>query len=434
MVNSMHVLTCCLSASLLLLAGCGGEEEPPTAVPQEEPTAAPTETVPAPEAGSPDTLAYTFEEGTELIAFEGRPSLKNPILVAIDEGFRWGALVGVQGQTMWVVDGETTSLGDEEISDFAVSADLSRFAYRSNDVVAVDGKEVGHGQTSCCPVFSEDGSSVGYIADGSFVVLDSVPHERMGDAAEQLTLSADGSRHAYIVDGNAVVLDGEKQKAYDRVAALTFSPDGSSFAYLANDDLLVVEGKETEIEENTAGQVAFSPDGSQMAYVKGELKSGRVVVGNKVQQRYSFGCPEVFLKWSCITFTSDGSSVAYTAPLLSVAAGPYRLSYRVVRDGAQDRPFIGCCLVASPKGSHIAYVSSLFKVLVDGQELESVAASLTPSRLVFAYENRLDLPGGLLAADLVFTANSENLGFLLYETGLDPASITKLHLEVLDVP
>ena len=424
--------------SLLLVGACGGEDEPTAAAPTA--TTAPVATEPAlasePATESPATVVHEFAEGTVLVSLDGGGLPRNPMVVETDGQFKWGALVSRDSEIMWVVDGVVMSIGLEGISDFTTSADLSRHAYVANDVVVVDGEQVDHGASSCCPIFSQDGSTVGYLADESFVVLDGVPQESMGAGAERLVLSADGSRHAYIVDGNAVVLDGQKQKVYDRVSSPTFSPDGSSFAYLANDDLLVVDGEETVIEENAAGQVAFSPDGSEVAYVKGELKSGRMVVGEKVQQRYAFGCPKVFLKWSCMTFTSDGSGVAYASPVLSPqgVGGSSRLTYRVVQDGAQARPFLGCCLVASPEGSHIAFVSSVFEVLVDGQVLESVAASLTTSRLVFAYENALNLPGGLLAADLVFSANGEKVGFLLHETGFDPGSITRLHLEVLDVP
>ena len=435
MLKRSYLLNGLLGVSLLLAGACGGEDEPSQAAPTA--TTAPVATAPAPpsEPDVPATLVHEFAEGTELVNLDEGGLPRNPTVVETGGLFKWGALVSRDGEALWVVDGVTTSIGSEGISDFAASNDLSRYAYVSNNVVVVDGEQVDQGSTSCCPTFSQDGSTFGYIADNSIVVLDGVAQESIGQA-ERLVLSADGSRHAYIVDGNAVVLDGEKQKVYERVSSPTFSQDGSSLAYFANDDLLVVDGEETEIEENTAGQVAFSPDGSQTAYVKGELKAGQMVVGEKVQQRYTFGCPEVFLKWSCMTFTSDGSSVVYTSPVLSPqgVGGSSRLTYRVVQDGAVGRPFIGCCLVASSEGSHVAFVSSLFAILVDGKELDSVAASITESRLTFAYENRLDLPGGLLAADLVFSADGERVAFLLHETDFNPSSITRLHLEILDVP
>ena len=437
MMPTRPVLTYCMAVSLVLLAACGGEEEPATAVAEVQPTSAPTATVPAPEVGSADTLAYTFQASTELVGFEGRPSLKNPILVATDEGFTWGALVSSQGKAMWVVDGKTASLGDGQISDFVVSADLARYGYVSGDVVVVDGKQVDQGQTSCCPVFSEDGSRFGYVADGSFVVLDGAPQADQGDSVSQLTLSPDGSGHAYVVGGDTVVVDGENQKQYDSVSTLTFSPDGSRFAYIANDGVLVVDGEESEIEETTEGQIAFSPDGSRLAYVAGELKLGDVVLDEKVMQRYSFGCPKVFLRWACLTFTSDGSSLTYTTLVMGPSFGGESagLTYRVVQDDEQQRGhFVGCCLIARPESAQVAYVSSRFFVVVNGQQVESAASSFSTAALAFGYSDRQHLRSWLIPADLVFGTQGGTLGFLLYETDVSPTSITKLYLETLDVP
>ena len=437
-MTTKYVLSCCIAVSLLLAAACGGEEEAPaTAVPQDEPTAASAATEPDPSAAASEILAHEFAPGTVLLDLGETGLVRNPIMVVTNEGFTWGALVSGQGEAAWVVDGEVTPLGGGEVSGFAVSGDLSRYAYASNDVVVVDGQQVDQGQTSCCPTFSEDGSRSGYIADGSFVVLDGVPQDAQDGAVSQLVLSPDGSRYAYVVGGNTVVLDGEKQTRYDRVAALTFSPDGSRFAYAANDDLLVVDGEETEIGENTAGLVAFSSDGSKLAYVKGDSSLGRVVQDDKELQRHPFGCGPCLRPWTCFTFTSDGSSLAYTTPLLTSGGGgtggTQALQFRVVLDGVRESNSLGCCLVVSPKDAHMAYVTSGFRVVVDGRTIESAAASLTTEDLVFSYEMRVDVPGGLIAADLVFSVDGKSLGFLLYETDPNQA-ITKVFLETLDVP
>ena len=427
----------CLVVSLLLLAACGGEEVPATAVPQEEPTAVPAATEPAPSVPASDKLAHEFAQGTQLLSLDEAGLVRNPIMAATDEGFRWGALVSRDGEAMWVIDGEVTPLGGGEVSDFAVNGDLSRYAYVSNDVVFLDGEQVDQGQTGCCPVFSRDGSSFGYIAGGSFVVLDGVPQDPEGGTVEQLLLSSDGSKYAYIVGGDTVVVNGEKQKSYDRVSDLTFSPDGSRFAYTANDNLLVVDGEEREIEENTAGQIAFSPNGSNLAYVKGDASLGRVFLDDKELKRYPFGCGPGLLPWTCFTFTSDGSRLAYTTPLLSSGGagtgGQASLQYRVVQDGVRESNSLGCCLVVGPEGAHLAYVSVGFSVVVDGQRMESAVASLATGKLVFIYEMGLDVPGGLSAADLVFSVDGKSLALLLYET--DPNQfITKVFLETMDVP
>ena len=409
MMNTKYALSCCIAVSLLVSAACGGEEELATAVPTEEPTAEPAATAPAPSTASSDMLAHEFAGDTALLSLDDAGLARNPIMVVTDEGFTWGALVTEQGEAAWVVDGEPTSLGGGEISDFAVSADLSRYAYVSNDTVVVDGQQVDQGQTSCCPTFNEDGSRSGYIADDSFVVLDGVPQDAQDGTVAQLVLSPDGSRYAYVVGGNTVVLDGETQTSYDRVAALTFSPDGSRFAYAANDDLLVVDGVETEIGENTAELLTFSSDGSKLAYVRGDSSLGRVVLDDKELQRHPFGCGPSLRPWTCFTFTSDGSSLAYTTPLLTSGGGgtggTQALQFRVVLDGERESNSLGCCLVVSPKDAHMAYVTSGFRVVADGRTIESASASLTTEDLVFSYEMRVDVPGGLIAADLAFSVD-----------------------------
>ena len=436
MSNTKYVLIFCLAASVLLLAVCGGEEEPAPVDPTATTVPVADEPTPAGEPDAPATLVHEFAEGTEIVNLDQAGLPRNPTVVETDGQFKWAALVSRDGETMWVVDGETTSVGPGAISDFVTSADLSRHAYVSDNVVVVDGEQVDQGTTSCCPTFSQDSFTFGYISDGSIVVLDGVPQEGIGDAVEQLVLSADGSRHAYIVGGDTLVLDGEKQKAYDRVSSPTFSPDGSSFAYIANDSVLVVDGEENEIKETTEVQITFSPDGSRLAYVTGERKFGNVVLDDQELQRYTFGCPTAFLRWSCLAFTSDGSSLAYTTLVMGPSFGGESagLTYRVVQDGAQQGHFVGCCLIARPDSAQMAYVSSRFLVVVDGQQVESVASSYSTAPLTFSYSDRQHLSGWLIPADLVFGADGNTVGFLLYETDVSPTSIIKLFLEILDVP
>ena len=415
-------MICCLAISLLLLAACGGDDEPAAAPPPEEASAAdvpaadaPAE--PAPAADLPPNLAHLFSDGTSLVtADEGGP-LRNPMLAVTGEGFRWGALVRRGGELMWVVDGQETPIEGGEVSEFVASRDLSRYAYVSNGVVVVDGKQVEQGTTSCCPTFSLDGSRFGYIADGSVGVIDGTPQESQGSTVEQLIFSPVGSSSAYVVGGNTVVLGGSAQKQYDSVSALTFSPDGSRFAYMANDQLLVVDGEESEIGESTAEQIAFSPDGSRVAYVRGDRKSGRVVLDDTEQKRHAFGCAEDLLPWACMTFSSDGSTLAYVTLLLSsVPDYSGTLAYRVVRDGNRETLTVACCLIASPEGAKIAYVSEAQGVVVDGRTLGSMELS------------------GRTPDDLVFSMDGTRVAFLLHESEATPKSITSLFLETLDVP
>ena len=413
-------MTCCLAISLLLLAACGGNDEPESAPPPEEASAADAPVEPAPAADLPPNLAHDFSDGTSLVSADEGGPLRNPMLAVTGEGFRWGALVRRGGELMWVVDGEATPVEGGEVSEFVASRDLLRYAYVSNGVVMVDGKQVEQGTTSCCPTFSLDGSRLGYIADGSATVIDGVPQESQGSTVGQLIFSPEGSSSAYVADGNTVVVDGEAQKRYDSVSTLTFSPDGSRFAYVANDSILVIDGEESEIGESTADQIAFSPDGSRVAYVRGDRKSGRVVLDEKEQKRHAFGCAEDLLPWGCMTFNSDGSTLAYTTLLLSagsaISAGTGRLAYRVVRDGNRDSLTVACCLIASPEGAKVAYISEAQGVVVDGRTVGSMELS------------------GRAPDDLVFSLDGTRLAFLIHESDARPKSITRLFLETLDVP
>ena len=424
-----------------MLGACGGDEEPAAAAPGETATAepAPTEAPPAspepaPDPAAPNTLIFEFPQGTEQLSFDEGGLARNPVLAATDQGFRWGALVTRDGEVTWVVDGESTFIGEKEISEFASSVDLSRYAYVSDDVVVVDGEQVAEGATGCCPTFSRDGAAFGYIADGSYVVLNGASQEAYAEGVSRLVLSDDGSRSAYVVGGNTVVLDGETQKQYDSISTLTFSADGSRFAHIANEDILVVDGEEREIGESLAEQIAFSPDGSRLAYVKGDLKSGTVILDEEEQKRNPFGCAAILLLWECITFTSDGAGLAYTTFVLVGFGGQSAGGYRVIRDGDPERGLLACCLVASPEGSHVAYVSSRRGVVVDGQALEGVV-SIPEEGLVATHAAVVGTEAvGRAPADLVFSGNGMALAFLLFDVGVSPSSITRLYLETLDVP
>ena len=431
---------CCLAATLLLLAACGGDEEPAAAAaPTEAPPAAEAPAEPASEPETPGNLAHVFAQGTELVSADEGGPLRNPVLAVTEDGFSWGALVRSGTGLVWMVDGEATPIEGGEVSEFTVSGDLSRYAHVSDGVVVVDGKQVEQGTTSCCPTFNRDGSRFGYIADGSVAVIDGVSQESHGATAAQLVLSLEGQGVAYIADGNTVVVDGEAQKAYDSVSTFTFSTDGSRFAYIADDSILVVDGEEREIGETLAEQIAFSPDGSSLAYIRGDFKAGRLFLDEKEQKRYRFGCTARLLPWACITFTSDGSGLGYTTQMLvrgSGAGGGIATSYRLVRDGVQDRLFVICCLVANPMGSQLAYVSDASGVVIDGQPQESTPVRPSPEKGAFAAGGNV---GDLAlarrnASDLGFSADGRSLGFLFYETDESPTSIAKLFLEILDVP
>ena len=427
--------------SAILLASCGGDDAPATDAPEGEPTSAPAAaapTEPAPASVTSELLAHQFPQGAELVIFEEGGLQRNPIITASEDGFTWGALVKSGSEVSWVVNGESTPIGTGDITDFALSADLSRHAYVADGLVVVDGNQVDKGSKSCCPTFSDDGSSFGYIADGSIAVVNGTAGESHGAGVGDLVVSADGSRSAYIVGGNTVVLDGEEQTEYESVSTLTFSPDGSRFAHIANDALLVVDGQERDIEVSTAEQMVFSPDSSRLAYVQDELRLGKLFVDEKEQTRYAFGCAPSLLPWRCIAFTSDSERFAYATLILASGSGQTggttSIQFRVVQDGERHPSPMGCCLVASPQGAHVAFVSKGFAIVIDGQSVQSEAASLTDATLVFSYEIRLDLPGGLVPADLVFSDDGETLGFLLYETDPSTSSITNLYLEELEVP
>ena len=143
MAAKRNTISCCLAMLVLLLGACGGEAEPEGAAPGEAATAGPGATA-VPATPAPENLAFEFSQGSELLKSEEGGPTRNPIVVAKEGGFRWGALVKRDGEVNWVVDGETMSIDDVELSGFAANADLSRFAYVSDDVVVEDGEPVEH--------------------------------------------------------------------------------------------------------------------------------------------------------------------------------------------------------------------------------------------------------------------------------------------------
>ena len=109
---------------------------------------------------------------------------------------------------------------------------------------------------------------------------------------------------------------------------------------------------------------------------------------------------------SALTFSTDGSRLAYIK-------GGLNFGEAVLDEEEQKRYPFGCsqlilkwsCVTGSAEG-----------VEVDGQPLET-----------------LDLVDRN-PADLVFSIDGKSLALLTYETSAIPSSITRLHLETLDVP
>ena len=142
-------------------------------------------------------------------------------------------------------------------------------------------------------------------------------------------------------------------------------------------------------------QLTLSPDGSRSAYTVG---GNTVVLDGEKQKQYD--------SVSALTFSTDGSRLAYIK-------GGLNFGEAVLDEEEQKRYPFGCsqlilkwsCVTGSAEG-----------VEVDGQPLET-----------------LDLVDRN-PADLVFSIDGKSLALLTYETSAIPSSITRLHLETLDVP
>jgi Tol biopolymer transport system component len=229
------------------------------------------------------------------------------------DGNALGYAVRGIGGSRFVINDQEGPLFDEVIPDtFVFSNDGKRHAYLARKagrlVAVVDGvlqAEAGGDMVPWhqppfppqLPVFSADGSSVGYLEDSPKkmrVVMNGKPVELFdGVGPGSLRLSPDGTRSSYGANdrstGNSwvCIIDGKRRNAFDIVGVShAFSPDGKRIAYtgLRAQQWFVVEDGQPEIpiEGIVDHSLTFSPDSRRLAYAvaKADRRAYLVVDGN----------------------------------------------------------------------------------------------------------------------------------------------------------
>jgi hypothetical protein len=246
---------------------------------------------------------------------------------------------------------------DEVMPDtFVFSNDGKRHAYLARKagrlIAVVDGVSQAEAGGDLVPwlqppVFSEDGSSVGYLEHSRLrkkgrVVVNGKP----GDLFDWVALqgpqfSPNGRRFSYAVNdlgtGNSwfCVIDGQRGKAFDALGvSFVFSPDGKRFAYAAKQGqqwFLVVDGEpEVPIEGIMDHSLAFSPDSRRLGYAvaKQDRRAYLVVDGragpvrdgigaslppgiaaNRASMQTAYGLGSA----STVLFSPDSRRIAYLA-------------------------------------------------------------------------------------------------------------------------
>lgn len=291
-------------------------------------------------------------------------------------------------------DREGPLFGEVFPNTFVFSHDGKRHAYlakRAGKLVAVvDGvaqAEAGGDLVPWVqpPVFSADGSSVGYL-EGSALRkrMRAVVNGKPGDLFDGIDLhsllfSPDGKRFAYAANERSpadswfVVIDGQRERAFDGLGvSYAFSPDGKRFAYTArqtNQWFLVVEGdRELAIEGIVDHTLTFSPDSRRLAYAvaKSDRRAYLVVDGKSGPVRDDIG----------------GSFPTGLAP-----------------DRASMQTFYGLArpsLLFSPDSGRIAYVAHFGqkkRVFVDHQD-DGVEMEYLEGGMVFSEDSKRLAYGG----------------------------------------
>ena len=271
------------------------------------------------------------------------------------------AVRGVGG-SRFIINEREGPLFEEVIPEtFVFSNDGKRHAYLARKagrlVAVVDGvlqTEAGGDMVPRLqpPVFSADGSSVGYLEGSRLrkkmrVVVNGKPGEIFdGVDLQSLRFSPDGRRLSYGANDRTTrsswfcVIDGQQRSPFDDVGiSYAFSPDGKRFAYRANragQRYLVVDG-ESEIPVEGIGNhtITFSPDSRRLAYavVKPDRRGYLVLDGKAgpvndgivaplppglAPNRPSTQAPSVLgymplLPTSVIVFSPDSRRLAYAA-------------------------------------------------------------------------------------------------------------------------
>jgi len=317
------------------------------------------------------------------------------------------AVRGVAG-SRFIINDQEGLIFDEVLPDtFVFSNDGKRHAYlarKAGRVVAViDGvlqAEAGGDMFPWHqppyppqpPVFSADGSSVGYVEGSQLrkkmrVVVNGKPGELFdGVIPASLRISPDGTRFSYSAFDRSTgstwfcVIDGKQQNAFDGLGvSFAISPDGKRIAYTgqrAQQWSLVVDGEpEVSIEGIVDQSLTFSPDSRRLAYAVAKAdrraylvldgKPGPVhdgiggslppeVAANRASGQTGYGLGYA----SSVLFSPDSRRIAYLAH--------FGRMKRVFVDGNADdveMEFLVSGMVFSDDSKHLAYGGRRFNEL-----------------------------------------------------------------------
>ena len=311
---------------------------------------------------------------------------------------------GVGGWRFVINDQEGPIFDEVKPDTFVFSNDGKRHAYLARKagrlVAVVDGvlqAEAGGDMVPWLgpPVFSADGSSVGYLEDSQRrkqmrVVVNGKPGEFFdGVGLQSLRFSPDGRHFSYAAYDRSTgdvwfcVLDGKQRSPFDELGvSFAFSPDGKRFAYRGkrgSQRFLVVDGEfELPVEGIADHSLTFSPDNRRFAYgvvkpdgraylvldgkagpvhdgILGSLPPGLAANWASMQTVYAFGSGNPIL------FSPDSLRLAYVA-----RSGQ---KFRVYLDGQAEgveMEFLVSGMVFSDDSNRLAYGGQAFnKFFVD---------------------------------------------------------------------
>lgn len=299
-----------------------------------------------------------------------------------------------KGRSRMVVDGRAEAAYDE-VRPLTFSETGGRYAYvardHGKDTMVVDG-EAGPkaDEISGGPVFSADGTTVGYIAR--------TPNQKC-----------------------VAVVNGVAGPEYDEIeaSALWISANGEHVFYPAKKSgalFGVWDGKEGPKDAVMVDRPIFSPDGGRCAYLavrendSGEMK-WRVVVDGQSGAEYD----DIGSGAKSVSFSPDGSRVAYQARSKD--------RFCFVIDGKEGPWFDGLATGAatfSPRGDRVAYAATRgdkWMVVVDGKQGEECDGLFG---FVFSADGQKFFHGEVCGEELVVLVNGEARWTLRGKPATDP--------------
>jgi Tol biopolymer transport system component len=287
---------------------------------------------------------------------------------------------GIKGRSFdWVVGQDDFRL---LYPDPIFHPDDGRVAYRAGQdgkSYVVFGDELSEGfDFVASPVFSRDGSSLGFVArrGPNYFVVSGTKKGPEFDYVEGLTAGPGRSGFAYrantggrlqgpfVVGGRwRIVVGDQVSPEYERVGDVAMSPDGKRSAYSAldaDDWAVIVDGQRGEGFSH-CDWLIFSRDGKHLAYrARRGGKTISVVDGRRGEE---------FEGLDNLVFSPDGRTIAYRAMLSAAPGDPPR--WFVVVGSKRGRLFDDVGIpVLSPDGSTVAYRARLaegYAVVVDNR-------------------------------------------------------------------